>query len=536
MLFLNVTMGFMSLLVGAGLYLLVWKISPDVNWGSAAEGYKYVLAHRSVLKLARTHKEHVKNFRPSPLVLVSFDMVEQAAADGAAAAGGDGKDVAGERGTRTNRGKTIVKDEDGIPVPTVDDVSLAREIRAAQSDATMSLFLLAKDLKKGHGLLVVGNVLETEREELLLDEEEVDAGSGEGGHFPALPDKTSGGDDAGAKSSGPSSMTDMLVPTIIRSDSVEIDTAAAGGPTKIQIQRRTSFSSLRKPYENLYIEKQTCEAQMQRLLDLVGVPAFPAVVRAPSVYEGATSLMQIGGLGTLKTNTLVIFFPEKWSVSSDKRNAEFVSILGDAFDNGYGVVILRSKRRDYAAARDEIDTPVDVWWNADDGGLTLLLPHLIQRSAAWRRNKSCMRVVSTLRPEDLASSAAEIARIKKLVEKFRIGASVKHVVLDGLDAPGAASWNRFVKRHAGARRASRMTEYEERIAKERVPMGEIIASASKQSRMCVVTMPVPRRDKQKDPRYVRFYLATLDALSAAHESCPVLLVHGNQEDALTWYT
>ena len=81
-----------------------------------------------------------------------------------------------------------------------------------------------------------------------------------------------------------------------------------------------------------------------------------------------------------------------------------------------------------------------------------------------------------------------------------------------------------------------MTEYEERIAKERVRMGEIIAAESKQSRMCVVTMPVPRRDKQKDPRYVRFYLATLDALSAAHESCPVLLVHGNQEDALTWYT
>ena len=147
-----------------------------------------------------------------------------------------------------------------------------------------------------------------------------------------------------------------------------------------------------------------------------------------------------------------------------------------------------------------------------------------------------MRVVSTLRPEDLATSAAEIARIKKLVVKFRIGADVKHVVLDDLDSPGKSHWNKFVKRHAGRSSESRMTEYEEKIAKERVRMGEIIAKESKQSRMCVVTMPVPRRDKQKDARYVRFYLATLDALSAAYESCPVLLVHGNQEDALTWYT
>eukprot|EP00946_MAST-07B_sp_MAST-7B-sp1_P001419 g1419.t1 len=399
----------------------------------------------------------------SPLVLVSFEMLNEAESESTSTS-------AGELGRRNKRVNTIVKDEDGIPVAMVDNVSMAHRIQAMQSDATMSLFLLAKDLKKGHGLLVVGNVLETERERLLEDGEDDDAEE-----FPSL-----NGSSHASKQSNNSTTAKILVPTIIRSDSFDSHKADSEpvSETKIKIERRTSFASQRKPHENLYIEKQKCVAQMQQLLDLVRVPAFPTVVRAPSVYDGATSLMQIGGLGSLKTNTLVMSFPKKWYMSTDKRNADFVSILGDAFDNEYGVVILRSKGRDYAASRDEEDSPMDVWWNADDGGLTLLLPHLIQRSAAWRRHKSQMRVVSTLRPEDLASSAAEIARIKKLVEKFRIGASVKHVLLDDLDSPGAASWNRFVKRHAGASSASRMTEHEERIAKERVRMGEIIADES----------------------------------------------------------
>ena len=163
----------MSLLVGAGLYLLVWKISPDVNWGSAAEGYKYVLAHRSVLKLHRTHKEHVKNFRPSPLVLVSFEMLNEAESESTSTSAGE----LGER--RNKRVNTIVKDEDGIPVAMVDNVPMAHRIQAMQSDATMSLFLLAKDLKKGHGLLVVGNVLETERERLLEGEDDDKTGVSE---------------------------------------------------------------------------------------------------------------------------------------------------------------------------------------------------------------------------------------------------------------------------------------------------------------------------------------------------------------------
>lgn len=81
-----------------------------------------------------------------------------------------------------------------------------------------------------------------------------------------------------------------------------------------------------------------------------------------------------------------------------------------------------------------------------------------------------------------------------------------------------------------------MSKYEEKMSKERVRFGEIINKESRQSRLVVITCPVPRRDKQNNPRYIRYYLACLDALSVVAQHGPVMMVHGNQEDAMTFYS
>ena len=81
-----------------------------------------------------------------------------------------------------------------------------------------------------------------------------------------------------------------------------------------------------------------------------------------------------------------------------------------------------------------------------------------------------------------------------------------------------------------------MSKYEEKMSKERVRFGEIILKESRGSRLIVITCPVPRRDKQSNPKYIRYYLACLDALSVASKHSPVMMVHGNQEDAMTFYT
>ena len=501
MMYLNYIMGFFSIVCGAGLYMMVWYISPDVNWGSASEGYKYVQAHRSVLNLANT-RTHVKNFRPSPLILIPFDMEDD---DQNINNNASGEDL--QKTVRTMNG--VAKNNDDM------------ETSLPQSDVTESLLLLAKDLKKGHGLLVVGHVMVDEHHN--NDQIDIDMNAmNDMNSFPTTPSAST-------------------------EDETKSLASTSTGSEPPPVNRRSSFDAgHRQPYKNLYLLSTKCQTQIQNHLNKLNIAGFSNVVRAPSEYIGATALMQSTGLGKLKTNTLVLSFPENWHERDHTLNAGFVGILGDAFDNGYGVVILRSKGKSYQAARDTEDRPIDVWWNADDGGLTLLLPHLIGKSQAWRRHKSPMRVMSSLREEDLASSASEIGRIQKLVEKFRIGATVRHVLLNHMNTPGKQEWSDFHLKYNGSEKGSGasgagsgsngMSKYEEKMSKERVRFGEIILKESRGSRLIVITCPVPRRDKQSNPKYIRYYLACLDALSVASKHSPVMMVHGNQEDAMTFYT
>jgi hypothetical protein len=159
-----------------------------------------------------------------------------------------------------------------------------------------------------------------------------------------------------------------------------------------------------------------------------------------------------------------------------------------------------------------------------------------------------MRVMSSLRPEDLGQSAVEITRIQNLVDKFRIGAKVEHIMLDKMDSPNDNEWLTFKNKYNNSNSSSSnrqettkneeeiMSKYELKMSKERVRFGEIIKKESRGSRLVVITCPVPRRDKQSNPKYIRYYLACLDALSVVAKHGPVLMVHGNQEDAMTFYS
>ena len=65
---------------------------------------------------------------------------------------------------------------------------------------------------------------------------------------------------------------------------------------------------------------------------------------------------------------------------------------------------------------------IDVWWLAEDGGLTILLPFILQKHEHWR---NCVIRVFTLATD--SAMAQEQARMKILLTKLRIRAQV-HVI------------------------------------------------------------------------------------------------------------
>ena len=75
---------------------------------------------------------------------------------------------------------------------------------------------------------------------------------------------------------------------------------------------------------------------------------------------------------------------------------------------------------------------IDVWWLYDDGGLTLLLPHIITTRPNW---SSCKLRVFCLanRKEELDS---EQRRMAAMLSKFRIDYSDVIVITDITQKPG----------------------------------------------------------------------------------------------------
>ncbi|XP_071844592.1 solute carrier family 12 member 2-like isoform X2 [Apostichopus japonicus] len=142
------------------------------------------------------------------------------------------------------------------------------------------------------------------------------------------------------------------------------------------------------------------EKNLQRLLDDHSVnwlaqqkiKGFPAHVTATSLRTGVQSLLQLGGLGKIKPNLVVLGFKNDWATAEAQQVEDYVGIIHDSFDMNLGVAIFRIKEGfDVSSALNdpgylkkmkenskmalvtEVDINIEVS-DADDPGATPLAP------------------------------------------------------------------------------------------------------------------------------------------------------------------
>ena len=73
------------------------------------------------------------------------------------------------------------------------------------------------------------------------------------------------------------------------------------------------------------------------------IKGFYSSVVAPSLSEGALTMMQLSGVGKLRTNTLLVGFKTNWRDVSASELIEYINIIHNAFSMNYSVCILRMK-------------------------------------------------------------------------------------------------------------------------------------------------------------------------------------------------
>merc|ERR550539_2089769 len=91
-------------------------------------------------------------------------------------------------------------------------------------------------------------------------------------------------------------------------------------------------------------------------------------------------------------------------------------------------------------SKEQKNGTIDVYWLYDDGGLTVLLPHILTTRSKFQKCKLRIFFLSNKRKEELEEEALNM---QELLEKFRIEFQDVIVLNDATKAPSKATKNEF---------------------------------------------------------------------------------------------
>lgn len=166
------------------------------------------------------------------------------------------------------------------------------------------------------------------------------------------------------------------------------------------------------------------EATMRTFIYKQELLAFPAVVIASELAEGIESLVQCHGIGGLRPNTVLVGWPN----DADRAEAFGSSArLIARLQRSMIAVRFLEYREEVEEGEEEVDPwdvpvgSIDVWWRGkQNGGLMLLLAHLLHQNPEWRRNR--IRMLRVLGAEEARDEVA--VHLRQLAASARIAAEV----------------------------------------------------------------------------------------------------------------
>lgn len=168
---------------------------------------------------------------------------------------------------------------------------------------------------------------------------------------------------------------------------------------------------------------------------------------------------------------------------------------------------------------------IDVWWLFDDGGLTILIPYLLSIHTYWKDCK--LRIFTAASTHALKSNELRMAN---LLKRFRIDFT-SVVEVEGLNTqPSSTSMHNFMKLPVKDEFPDISSLEKDRKTVRNIRLGELIRQHSNDAKLIVITLPVPKVEMTSP----LLYMSWLEVLSAA--SPPVLMVRGNQQSVLTFYS
>jgi len=166
------------------------------------------------------------------------------------------------------------------------------------------------------------------------------------------------------------------------------------------------------------------------------------------------------------------------------------------------------------------DTVVDVWWMIDDGGLCMLIPYIMKLHKFWSRCK--LRLIMVTEEDDII----DINTMKQLIAQFRLPYEGP-ILVKAKDAPK----ERTVARYESLAKMKLSDTARPSVVSKWLILSDLLFENSRYSGLNVVTLPIPSKRFQP-----RAYMALLHMLSDQKRLPPTIIMRGNGESTLTFYS
>ncbi|XP_046400553.1 bumetanide-sensitive sodium-(potassium)-chloride cotransporter-like [Ischnura elegans] len=546
-----------------GLYLMVMYRSPDVNWGSSTQAQTYTSAIKSLQRLNEV-REHVKNYRPQVLVLsgrpstrpplmdlghlltrnvsllvagnVELDPLSHKARSAVVRSGnawlrrhnirafvatvdgcGGGGCGGGDGGKGLDVGARALVQATGVGKmrPNVMLVGYKADWQTCPPRSLRQYFdvlLMALDHHLGLAVLRNGDYLDYRK---ILDDNNESAAI-----------------EAAVRSSTPAPPTPQATPSVPRRRKVteedEEDKGEEGDVEEEGEEEEEEDEEEEKKEE----EQRKKEATQPVTKGHEGtVPVIRPPPETPAAKTNGAPPSTGNDVGLMEGGMLKFFKKGKEHEAEVYRGIGGAPLPNDILDR---LTYFRRKQGKGV---------IDVWWLYDDGGLTLLLPYLINTRSNWAGCR--LRVFALANSKD--NLEMEQISIANLLSKFRIDYSDLTMIRDITQRPLDASKAFFaslIQNFRGRKTSgsasddpsaeniiseSELTAQREKTARH-LRLRELLLENSKDSNLVVMTLPMPRRGAVSAP----LYMAWMETLTRGMP--PFLLVRGNQESVLTFYS
>uniref|UniRef100_A0A8C6Q5P7 Solute carrier family 12 member 5b n=1 Tax=Nothobranchius furzeri TaxID=105023 RepID=A0A8C6Q5P7_NOTFU len=158
-------------------------------------------------------------------------------------------------------------------------------------------------------------------------------------------------------------------------------------------------TSVQGTFLNNYTETQKADQSLRKLMETEKVKGFSQVVISSNLRDGTSHLVQSGGLGGLKHNTVMVSWPHNWKQPEfHQQFRNFIEVVRETTIASLALLVPKNISSYPSNGERFTEGYIDVWWIVHDGGMLMLLPFLLRQHKVWRKCK--MRIFTVAQMDD----------------------------------------------------------------------------------------------------------------------------------------